>query len=196
MSITKPLNTQQSFASGYKSCTKIIMKAAYEVRSDAVEIGLVSLLLDCFDGIHEGRTFVKQEPHHRLLAFSGNHLIAHLGIDFRIIRVGEELIPISGIIDLCVHQDYRGNKLAGDLLAIAERVSSNRDFVILMADDNRLYRINGYLSLTNANSKWLAIDALHSHSVIQRDLSEIFMYKAMKNRLWPKGKIDLLGYLF
>lgn len=196
MSMLKPLTIQRNFTSGCKACTNIIVEASYETRQEALETELISLLSDCFDGVHEGRTFFKQEPHQRLLAFSGEHLIGHLGLDFRMIRIGEALVSISGIVDLCVHQDYRGYKLASDLLTFAEQLSANRDFVVLMADDDRLYRRNDYLLLANTNVRWLAIDELRSHSIMQRDFSDNFMYKSMKKKCWPEGHIDLLGYLF
>jgi len=65
-----------------------------------------------------------------------------------------------------------------------------------MADDRRLYEQTGYSLLPRANTTFLAIDELRSHSVIERDLSEIFMVKCLSDKQWPEGKIDLLGYLF
>lgn len=43
---------------------------------------------------------------------------------------------------------------------------------------------------------FLAIDELSCHSVIRRDLCDIFMVKCLAKQRWPEGQIDLLGYLF
>ena len=65
-----------------------------------------------------------------------------------------------------------------------------------MADDRCLYEQTGYSLLPRANTTFLAIDELKSHSVNERDLSEIFMVKCLSDKQCPEGKFDLLGYLF
>ena len=157
---------------------------------------LSSLLECCFPGFYAGRTFFKQEPHQRLLAYDGDKLAAHLGLDFRTVRVGDSTLAICGIIDLCVDANYRRQGLAAKLLIKAEQLAQRRDFMVLMADDDRLYQRQGYVPLPQATVRWLAIEELHSHSVIERDLSDILRVKAISGQRWPAGKIDLLGYLF
>ena len=65
-----------------------------------------------------------------------------------------------------------------------------------MADDQRLYHRTGYSLLPAASVTFLAIDEVRSHSLIRRDLSDIFMVKQLGGDAWPDGPIDLLGYLF
>ena len=63
----------------------------------------IATLLDaCFDGVHVGRTWFKQIPHERLLARSGSDLMGLVGMEYRVVRVGEAIVPILGIVDLCV----------------------------------------------------------------------------------------------
>ena len=66
------------------------------------EVDIVDLLECCFDGIHEGRTYFKQAPHGRFVAWENSKLIGHIGFDFRLVRVGSNILPILGVIDLCV----------------------------------------------------------------------------------------------
>ena len=64
-----------------------------------------------------------------------------------------------------------------------------------MPDDRRLYEQTGCSLQPHANTKILALDALKSHSVIERDLSEIYMINRLSEKRWPAESIDLLGCL-
>ena len=68
-------------------------------------------------------------------------------------------------------------------------------FASTMADDRCLYEQTGCSLRPHANTKSLALDALKSHSVIERDLSEIYIDKCLAEKRWPAGSLDLLGYL-
>ena len=70
-----------------------------------------------------------------------------------------------------------------------------KSFASAMADDRRLYEQTGCSLRPHANTKSLALDALKSHSVIERDLSEIYIDKCLAEKRWPAGSLDLLGYL-
>ena len=64
-----------------------------------------------------------------------------------------------------------------------------------MADDRLLYEQTGCSLRPHANTKSLVLDVLKSHSVIERDLSEIYIVKRLTEKRWPAESIDLLGYL-
>ena len=165
--------------------------------SDPVRDAAVADLLDaCFDGAHGGRTWFKQIPHVRLLAWSGNDLVGHAGLDYRMVRVGETIVPILGVVDLCVAPAARKRGIGAALLQRAEERSRGQSFALAMADDPRLYQRTGYSLLDVANVTFLAIYEMRCHSVIHRDLSEIFMVKQLTCDAWPEGPIDLLGHLF
>jgi len=100
------------------------------------------------------------------------------------------------VIDFCVAKEYRGQGIGTKLIEEVEKLSKGRDFIILMADNPEIYNRVGYSRLQHASTKWLAIEDLATHSIIERDLSDCFMYKPLMQQQWPSGKIDLLGYLF
>ena len=160
------------------------------------EVDIAALLECCFDGIHEGSTYFKQAPHGRFIAWDNSKLIGHIGFDFRMKRVGNNVLPILGVIDLCVRAENRRLGVGRALLERAEIYEKGKSFSLAMADDRRLYEQTGYSLLPHSNTTCLAIDELKSHSVIERDLSEIFLVKRLSDKQWPEGKIDLLGYLF
>ena len=180
---TKPVFTYLSFDSSSRSSTD---------HTHAI----VELLEQCFPGVFEGRSFYKQQPHSRILAFNDDQLIAHVALDRRVVNVGGRLLKITGIIDLCVTEPFRGRGIGSDLLQRVEESSQDRDFIILYADKPNLYASAGFTTLENAMTRWLAIDKLESVGVVERELSDCFMYKTINEKTWPSGKIDLLGYLF
>ena len=174
---------------------RIVFRSVEMSRDNDEESQIAAILEQCFDGMHGGRTYCEQIPQQRLLGYCGDRLVGHLGLDYRMIRIGEAIISIVGIIDLCVVPDLRRNGLAQRLLAAAEKRSAAQDFSVLMAKDTRLYERAGYCLLTKADVTWLVIDELRCHGVSNRDLSDIFMQKPLSSKQWPKGPIDMLGFL-
>ena len=162
----------------------------------ATESALTALLEQSFPNTFDGRSFFKQEPHDRIVASTSDSLVAQVGIDRRTINVGGKHLKIVGVIDLCVAEAYRKKGIARALLRAVENFSDDREFVVLMADNQAIYAKSGYVSLKPALTKWLAIEDLRSHSIMERDLSDCFMYKSLQDTKWPDGEIDLLGYLF
>ena len=164
---------------------------------DPTRDAAVACLLDaCFEGVHRGRTFFKQVPHQRLLAWSGDGLVGHVGMDLRAVRVGEATVSVLGIVDLCVAPAARRQGIGAALLQAAEDRAEGQSFALAMADDSRIYRRAGYGLIHAADVTFLAIDELRCHGVVRRDLSEIFMVKRLGGDAWPDGPIDLLGHLF
>ena len=161
-----------------------------------LDTAVAGLLDACFGGAHGGRTFFKQVPHRRLLAWSGGGLVGHVGMDLRAVRVGEAVVHVLGIVDLCVAPAARRRGIGAALLHEAENRAGGQSFALAMADDPRLCRRAGYSLIHAADVTFLAIDGLRCHSVVRRDLSEIFMVKRLAGNAWPDGPIDLLGHLF
>ncbi|MDE0346042.1 MAG: GNAT family N-acetyltransferase [Boseongicola sp.] len=160
------------------------------------DAAIAGLLDECFDSVHGGRTFFKQAPHQRLLAWSESGLVGHVGMDFRVVRAGEATVSVLGIVDLCVAAVARRQGIGASLLQGVEERAEGQSFALAMADDSRLYRRAGYSLIHAADVTFLAIDELRCQGVVRRDLSEIFMVKRLGGDAWPDGPIDLLGNLF
>src|SRR5690242_21212391 len=76
-----------------------------------------TLLQECFPG-YPGRSYFKLPPHFRYLAMTGSGDVAgQMGVEFRVIRVGDAVVRTFGVVDLCVSQSQRSRGLAGRLLA-------------------------------------------------------------------------------
>ena len=127
-----------------------------------------------------------------------DRIVGQLGLDFRMVRVGTELVPLFGIIDLCVALSQRQRGHGTKLLLEAQRVAagSRAQFMVAMADRHDIYSRLGYLPVPAAATKWLAIEDRTSIVLIERDLSDCFIVKPLRDASWPAGQIDMLGYLY
>ncbi len=180
------------------------------VRRPEAEIGrdlhasLQGLLGACFPDYPE-RSYFKLPPHFRYVATSDGTVDGtvdgavegQLGVELRVIRVGDDILRTFGIVDLCVRDDRRGQGLASRLLAEAMEFAGacEIDFVILFADDDRLYLRHGWCHVDNPLT-WVKI---HEHSTlgVTRAVGpHAMMVKAVGRRTWPTGEVDLLGHVF
>jgi GNAT superfamily N-acetyltransferase len=173
------------------------------IRIAEAEIGadlsrrLQSLLQACFPG-YPGRSYFKLPPHFRYLAMTSNgDVAAQMGVEFRVIRVGGAVLRTFGIVDLCVTESQRSRGLAGTLLAEVTELarSCGMAFIVLFADDERLYARNGWARVTNRCS-WVKIHDHVTLGLARQEDTGAMMVKAPGEQSWPEGDVDLLGHLF
>jgi predicted N-acetyltransferase YhbS len=159
---------------------------------------LRTLLDASFPETFHGRSYFKQLPHLRLLAWDGDAVVGQVGLDHRIINVGGRVLRIFGLIDLCVDTPHRGGGIASSLLGHAlERATRSRlDFLVAMADRHDIYAAHGFQRVRPAMTRWMAIEDRQTVAVIEQDLSDCFLARPVAGTPWPAGPIDLLGYLF
>ena len=152
-----------------------------------------------FPECQHARSYLKQLPHFRLLACEevDGPLVGHLGMDHRMMRFGEEVAKVFGIIDLCVAEKYRGRGIGGSLLAEAERVACEAgiDALFLFALDRRLYERHGF-EMLDAECTWMRIDEHLSLGMTTENIVGEIMIKRLNAELNLDGPIDLLGYLY
>ena len=143
------------------------------------------------------RSYYKQLPHFRYLAASQDALVAHMGVDYRVISVGDFVFSIFGVIDLCVAPGYRQQGIASKLLSLLTSLAreSQVDFLFAVVDSDRLYSKNGFQTVSNYCS-WLRIDEHKNYGVAVEKIEHEFMVKQIGDKLWIDEPIDLLGYMF
>lgn len=151
----------------------------------------------CFPEHSVPRSYYKQRPHFRLLIHEGDTLLAHVGLDYRMVSVAAQPLSILGIIDLCVRPSARGQGLASQLIKAVIELGTSRaiDFLMLAADDPRLYQQHGFETVS-AYCSWLRIDQFKNYGVAVEKLSDVIMVRTLSSKAWPEGPIDMLGYLF
>jgi hypothetical protein len=69
------------------------------------------------------------------------------------------------------------------------------DFLVLFADDDRLYRRHGWVKVDNPLS-WLKINDHTTIGLARAVTPHEMMVKAIGARAWPTGDVDLLGHVF
>jgi GNAT superfamily N-acetyltransferase len=155
-----------------------------------------ALLQACFPG-YPGRSYFKLPPHFRYLATAGGELEAQMGVELRVIRVGGTVLRTFGVVDLCVTESGRSRGLAGRLLADLTEFARacGMDFVILFADDDRLYARNGWARAANPCT-WVKIHEHTTLGIARAADTGALMVKATGPQAWPPGEVDLLGHVF
>ena len=124
-------------------------------------------------------------------------LVGQMGVELRVIRVGSEVARTFGVVNLCVMPSARSHGLAARLLTEVSGFarSCGMDFIILFADDDRVYTRNGWTRAGNLCT-WVKI---HEHTTLglaTAAQTDALMVKAIGQRAWPEGEVDLLGHVF
>jgi GNAT superfamily N-acetyltransferase len=175
--------------------TTLARVAEAEIGAD-IRQQVQALLQMCFPG-SPGRSYFKLPPHFRYLAMAHGSLVGQMGVELRVIRVGSEVVRTFGVVDLCVMPGERSHGLATRVLTeVTEYARScGMDFVILFADDDRVYARNGWTRAAN-RCTWVKI---HEHTTLglaRAAETSALMVKAIGQQAWPEGEVDLLGHLF
>jgi GNAT superfamily N-acetyltransferase len=149
------------------------------------------------ENYHPYRSYFKQLPHFRYLVFAEDTLVAHMGIDHRVIRVGDSVFTIFGVIDLCVKPSHQGKGIASKLLNEITELAKKKsiDFLFLVAADNRIYLKNDFKAVSQ-ECHWLGIEDPVNGGILIETIEEDFMIKQTGDKPWVDEPIDLLGYMF
>lgn len=155
------------------------------------------LLVESFPNYPSGRSYYKLLPQFRYLVWAGEALIAQMGVEHRVIANAGIPMRIFGLIDLCVAPSYRSQRIATTLLKQVEELgrTSKVDFLVVFADNSRLYAKNRYQRVANL-CRWMRVDEHQTLGVGEASLSDCMMVKQLGEQAWQEGLIDLLGYLF
>jgi N-acetylglutamate synthase-like GNAT family acetyltransferase len=171
----------------------------YEINGQ-LRTKLQQLLVECFkDEYPKERIYFKQLPHFRFIAIDDkNELVGQVGLDYRVMNLNGKPIRVLGIIDLCVSKIKRSQGIGSLLLSEIDNFCEGKsvDFLLLFADNKKLYLNSGFKSVNN-ECTWLKIDDENqtTYGIGHEKINEL-MIKEVGNIKWENGKIDLLGYLY
>ena len=139
---------------------------------------------------------MKQVPQNRLLAEQDGVLVGQMGLEDRFVGTVAGPCRILGVVDLCVSPESRRNGLATQMLKWLDSHAAafSIPFVVLFAQDRRLYERNGYFHASNP-LRWTMIHDHESTGIDEQPLEEL-MVKEVTGEPWPTGLVDLLGHQF
>lgn len=168
----------------------------YELK-EADQGAIHQLLDDCFVNYPKGRTHFKQIPSFRLIGRNEQGIQAHVAVSFRWMRLGESVIKVFGLADICVAQTIRDQKLATRMLDYLSKLGREKkvDFLILIAWKPEFYERMGFTCIEN-RCRWLLIQNDQSLGLAQRSLEDALMVKALGDKSWSGGTLDFLGSIF
>ncbi|MEY2832369.1 MAG: hypothetical protein RLZZ574_1627 [Cyanobacteriota bacterium] len=174
---------------------KIIRTSEFDISAD-VHQQITELHNLCFSQ-SQSRSYYKQLPDFRYLVYLEDELIAHMGVDHRVIRVGDAILTIFGVIDLCVKPSHQRQGIASQLLTLLTKLAQEKsiDFLFLVSHCDSIYLNNGFQAVSQECS-WLGIEEHQNCGVLKETIEENFMIKQTSNKLWVDEPIDLLGYMF
>jgi hypothetical protein len=174
-----------------------VLRIAEAEIGENLSTGLQSLLRECFPG-YPSRSYFKLPPHFRYIAVASDGAVTgQMGVELRVIRAGTTVVRTFGLVDVCVRGSDRSRGLAGMLLAEVTEFARacGMAFVILFADDDRLYLRNGWVHVSN-RCTWVKIDNHVTLGLARQVDPGVMMVKAIGHQAWPSGDVDLLGHLF
>ncbi len=163
--------------------------------SPAQEVEIAALLARCFGTDFGGRSFYQQRHHMRLLA-RDPHVVGHLALTLRAIRIGDQLMDIAGLAEVATDPDHRGKGIAATLLqaAIAEAKASPARFMLLFGTA-RIYPAAGFVSARNPMT-WIDLTGARMGAV-QVAVAKALMVLPLGDKAWdPAAPLDFLGNLF
>lgn len=154
------------------------------------------LLNEAFS-VYPNRSYYKQPPDFRYLAWDGGCLVGHMAVEHRTINNSGDLLRIFGVADLCVADSHRQKRLASQLLSELSRLGLQHriDFIVLMASGQQLYHRNGFV-LVNNPCRWIMISEHTTLGVAQRQIKSTLMVKRLGEKEWGGGLVDFLGPMF
>lgn len=162
----------------------------------ADEAQIAALLARAFTTDFGGRSFFQQRHHLRLLARDGAALLGHIALQWRAVRLGNDLVTVAGLAEVATDPDRRGQGIAGHLLAeaITEARASNAEFLLLFGTAG-LYAAAGFRQAGNPLS-WIGMEGARLGALHHAPAKHL-MVLPLGARAWDDAaRLDLLGNLF
>jgi predicted N-acetyltransferase YhbS len=167
-----------------------------EIRLHRADEDQITTLLDRAFGEEFGGNSFHQQRHHVRLVVRQPHIIGHMALTYRAIRVDGNMVDIIGLAEVATDPDHRGKGIAGALLqaAIAEAKQSPAPFMLLFGDAP-LYAAAGFRPVQH---KLRSVAMYWSRTLrTQTKPSDGLMMLPLADQVWPDGAdIDMLGHLF
>lgn len=160
-------------------------------------VAISTLLHNSFDQYPAGKIFFPQPPHFRVLGWSGEQLVGHLGGVIREVAVGDRHLVVMGVCDLCVDPALQRQRWASMLLDRLEALAviNGIQYILAVTGEVAFFTGRGFQSI-DPRCTWLAYLDGKSLGLYRRHLRGDIHVKCLSQGIWPEGDLDLLGPMF
>jgi predicted N-acetyltransferase YhbS len=161
------------------------------------ESEIAALLARCFTTDFGGRSFFQTRHSWRHIVRQDGRVVAHLAVQLRAVRLGEQLLTIAGIADVATDPDWRGRGMAARLLqaALAQARQSPASHVLLFGTAG-LYPAAGFRPISNP-IRYLDLSGARSNALCHQAAAEHLQVLDLTEQPWSDAEgLDLLGGLF
>lgn len=165
--------------------------------TNADDVAIAGLLARCFKTDFGGRSFFQTRHSWRHLIRNDGQIVAHLAVQLRAVRLGEDLLTIAGIADVATDPDHRGLGHAATLLqaAIATARQSQASHVLLFGTA-KLYPAAGFRPIRNPLT-YIDLTGARSGQIHRNQPEDHLQVLDLSDTAWDETKpLDLLGGLF
>ncbi|ROU01278.1 GNAT family N-acetyltransferase [Histidinibacterium lentulum] len=160
------------------------------------EAEIAALLRRCFVTDFGDRSYFVQRHHVRIVARDAGAIVGQMGLGLRAIRMGERLVDIVGLGDVCTAPERRGEGIASRLMeaAIAEARAMPAEFFVLFGD-RPLYAGAGFEAHRNV-LRFVDMEGARTNGLEHRRQGGL-MVLPLGDAVWDgAAEVDLLGWLF
>ena len=151
-----------------------------------LDVKIRKLLSGCFPKEKKFRKqrFNNEMPQNRWLVYDEGKLIAHLASHEKFFIYEDHRFSFCGLAELCVREEFRGQRIADTLFAYAEKFHSDMDYSIFLGSREG-YRRYGYVNVGNIN-----FPDEHNYSCPNARV------KCLVQNSWPDGTVVIPGKKF
>lgn len=160
------------------------------------EANIAALLARCFATDFGGRSFFMTRHSWRHV-IRETAIVAHMAVQLRAVRLGDDLVTIAGIADVATDPDHRGQGHAAALLqaALAAARQSPARHVLLFGTA-KLYAAAGFRPSKNPLT-YLDMTGARTGTLYRNRPERHLQVFDLKGAAWdPRKPLDLLGGLF
>lgn len=165
--------------------------------TNADDTAIANLLARCFKTDFGGRSFFQTRHSWRHLIRHDGQIVAHLAVQLRAVRLGDDLLTIAGIADVATDPDHRGQGHAATLLqaAITTARQSPASHVLLFGTA-KLYPAAGFRPIQNPLT-YIDLTGARSGQLYRERPEDHLQVLDLATTDWDETKpFDLLGGLF
>ena len=157
---------------------------------------IAGLLARCFTTDFGGRSYFIQR-HHLRFVMRDPGVVGHMGLTYRVVRLGQALVPVLGLADVATDPQRRGEGIAARMLeeVIVWGRTSPAAFLLLFGTAG-LYAGAG---CTRAANPMRYVDMLgaRTHAVRDEPAESLMVLPLKPGAVWDESlPLDLLGHLF